>query len=57
MLKEKIKRLGQLAPGDFASVRRQSKFRPINSAEVFLGRLIEEVSVKNVSTDVKMGFL
>lgn len=57
MLKEKIKRLDQLAPGDFASVRRQSKFMPINSSEVFLERLIEEVSVKNISADVKIGFL
>jgi len=56
-MKEKMKVLSQLAPGDFAAVRRQNKFRPLKSTEMFLDRLIEEVSVKEENGDVKMGFL
>jgi len=56
-LKNKIKSLYQLAPGDFASVRRQSRFRPLKNTEMFLNRLEEELSVKEGSDDVKMGFL
>jgi len=56
-LKSKIKSLHQLAPGDFAAVRRQSKFRPLKSSKMFLSRLEEELFVKEGSNDVKMGFL
>ena len=56
-LKAKIRSLGQLAPGDFAAVTRQSRFRPLKSAEMFLERLMEEVSLKEGSDEVKMGFL
>ncbi len=55
--KNRIRVLNQLAPGDFASVRRQNRFRPLKSAEMFLDRLMEEISVKEGSDDVKMGFL
>jgi len=56
-LKKQIKLLKQLAPGDFAAVRRQHKFHPIPSAEVFLARLAEEISIKEESIGAKMGFL
>jgi len=56
-VKNKIKTFTQLAPGDFAAVRRQNRFRPVESAELFLERLEEELSVKEGSGDVKMGFL
>lgn len=56
-LQGKMKYLTQLAPGDFAAVRRQSRFSPVKSAEMFLERLAEEVSAKEKSIDVKMGFL
>jgi len=56
-IKNRVKSLTQLAPGDFAAVRRQNKFSPVKSANVFLERLEEELSVKEGSNDVKMGFL
>ena len=56
-VKKRVTALTQLAPGDFASVRRQSRFRPLKSAEIFLGRLEEEISVKEGSGDITMGFL
>ena len=46
-----------MAPGDFAAVRRQSRFRPVKSADVFFGRLEEELFVKEGNHDVKMGFI
>ena len=52
-----MKYLTQLAPGDFAAVRRQSMFSPVKSAEMFLERLAEDVSAKEKSGDAKMGFL
>ena len=56
-LKEKVRSLSLLTPGDFAAVRRQNRFRPLESAEIFLDRLLEEISVKEGNGDVKMGFL
>ncbi len=56
-VKTKVKALEQLAPGDFAAVRRQHKFRPIVDAEDFRRRLLEELSVKEHSSVGKMGFL
>ncbi|MDD3591867.1 MAG: ATP-binding protein [Sulfurovum sp.] len=56
-LQEKMAHMVQLTPGDFAAVRRQHRFRPVKSAEMFLERLIEEVSVKEKSVEAKMGFL
>ena len=56
-IKSRVKSLKQLAPGDFASVRRQNRFRPLKSAKMFLERLEEEVFVKEGSGEVKMGFL
>jgi len=56
-VKNRMKSLTQLAPGDFAAVRRQNKFRSVKSADAFLDRLEEELSLKECSEDVKMGFL
>ena len=56
-MKNRVKSLTQLAPGDFAAVRRQNKFSPVKSVDAFLERLEEELSVKEGSGDVKMGFL
>jgi len=56
-LKNRVEALGKLAPGDFAAVRRQSKFRPLKSLEMFLERLQDEVAVKEDASSNKMGFL
>ena len=56
-VKYRVKALTQLAPGDFAAVRRQNRFRPVKNAKIFLDRLEEELSVKEGNDDVKMGFL
>ena len=56
-VKNSLKSFTQLAPGDFAAVRRQNRFRPVKNAVLFLERLEEELSVKEGSGDVKMGFL
>ena len=52
----KVSSLGLLAPGDFASVRRQAKFRPIKNGDDFCHRLELEVALKNEEKSVKIGF-
>ena len=52
----KVSSLGLLAPGDFASVRRQAKFRPIKNGDDFYHRLELEVALKNEEKSVKIGF-
>ena len=52
----KFSSLGLLAPGDFASVRRQAKFRPIKNGDDFCHRLELEVALKNEKKSVKIGF-
>ena len=56
-VKNRVNSFTQLAPGDFAAVRRQNRFRPVKSADMFVERLAEELSVKEGSGDVTMGFL
>jgi len=56
-IKNKLKSFTKLAPGDFAAVRRQNKFRPLKSAEIFLERLEEEILVKENESSNKMGFI
>ena len=56
-VKNRVKSLKNLTPGDFAAVIRQNRFRPMNHAKLFLERLQEELSVKEGSNEVKMGFL
>ena len=53
---KKVSNLGLLAPGDFASVRRQAKFRPIKNSDDFYQRLELEVALKKESKSVKIGF-
>ncbi|WP_103596584.1 ATP-binding protein [Campylobacter concisus] len=53
---KKVSNLGLLAPGDFASVRRQAKFRPIKNGDDFCHRLELEVALKNEEKSVKIGF-
>ena len=53
---KKISNLGLLAPGDFASVRRQAKFRPIKNADDFCERLGQEVALKNEEKSARIGF-
>ena len=37
--------------------RRQSKFRPIETAQDFVSRLKDEISAKNIDHKIKVGFL
>ena len=53
---KKVLNLGLLAPGDFASVRRQAKFRPIKNGDDFYQRLELEVALKKEVRSVKIGF-
>ena len=53
---KKVSNLGLLTPGDFASVRRQAKFRPIKNGDDFCRRLELEVALKNEEKSVKIGF-
>lgn len=53
---KKVSNLGLLAPGDFASVRRQAKFRPIKNGDDFCHRLELEVALKNEEKSIKIGF-
>lgn len=53
---KKVSNLGLLAPGDFASVRRQAKFRPIKNGKDFCHRLELEVALKNEEKSAKIGF-
>jgi SpoVK/Ycf46/Vps4 family AAA+-type ATPase len=56
-VKNRLKTFTQLAPGDFAAVRRQNRFSPVKNVDLFLERLEEEISVKEGNSDIKMGFL
>jgi len=56
-IKNKITSFTKLTPGDFTTIRRQNKFRPLKSAEIFLERLEEEVLVKENESSNKMGFI
>lgn len=53
---KKVSNLGLLTPGDFASVRRQAKFKPIKNSDDFYQRLELEVALKQESKSVKIGF-
>jgi len=53
---KKVSNLGSLAPGDFASVRRQAKFRPIKNGDDFYERLEQEVALKNEGKSARIGF-
>ncbi len=48
--------LNHLTPGDFEAVARQSKFRVITEINEFVKRLEEEMMVKKLSKDSRVGF-
>ena len=52
-----VESLNQLTPGDFAAVRRQSRFAPILTADDLFDRLRDEVAIKEDGGEKKMGFL
>lgn len=55
--KARVAKLECLAPGDFAAVKRQHKFSPLQSAGDFYERLCEEVKVKDLKGEnSKAGF-
>lgn len=56
-VQEQLQQLNNLAPGDFATVRRQHRFRPIIDAADFLERLKEECALKEQHSNHVMGFL
>ena len=53
---KKVSNLSFLAPGDFASVRRQAKFRPIKNADDFYERLEREVALNHERKSSRIGF-
>ena len=53
---EKVMRMQQLTPGDFATVCRQNRFRPIVSTDVLVAALEAECAMKECSK-AAIGFL
>jgi SpoVK/Ycf46/Vps4 family AAA+-type ATPase len=56
-LRAGLRELARLTPGDFAAVRRQHRFRPLERPEDLLRRLEEELAVKPIENGRKMGFV
>ena len=54
--KNRVKSLQYLTPGDFAAVKRQSRFQPLENIEDLIDRLEEEIAVKQVDDGKVMGF-
>lgn len=52
----RISDLSFLAPGDFASVRRQAKFKRVKNSDDFYERLEQEVALKNEKKVKRIGF-
>ena len=55
--KSTVENLRYLTPGDFAAVTRQNRFRPILHVEDLMSRLEDEIAVKNIDNNTKMGFI
>jgi AAA+ superfamily predicted ATPase len=55
-VQEKLNFLNTLAPGDFATVLRQSRFRPIKDSWELLGRLSAECAIKPEGNKHSIGF-
>ena len=56
-LLSKVKRLENLSSGDFAAVKRLSKFSPLKNALDFYERLADEVKVKDLQNEnSRVGF-
>jgi SpoVK/Ycf46/Vps4 family AAA+-type ATPase len=56
-LEVEFKKLQHLTPGDFAAVRRQNRFRPLQSAKDFFERLADEVAMKKQVSAKTIGFM
>lgn len=52
-----LKQISHIAPGDFAAIRRQNRFRPLRNSNDLIERLQAEVKIKNIATSKKMGFV
>jgi len=55
--KKIVENIRHLTPGDFAAVMRQSRFKPIKDVKDLISRLEDEVMVKKINHDKKMGFI
>lgn len=57
-LLKSVKRLENLAFGDFAAVKRQAKFSPLENALNFYERLVDEIKIKDLQGEnVRAGFV
>lgn len=56
-LEKEVRSLRFATPGDFASIVRQSRFRPIEDGRDLLERLREEIEFKKVENGNSMGFI
>lgn len=57
-LLKSVKRLENLAFGDFAAVKRQAKFSPLENALNFYERLVDEIKTKDLQGEnVRAGFV
>ncbi|HEX5360717.1 MAG TPA: ATP-binding protein, partial [Fluviicoccus sp.] len=57
VLRGALERIAVLTPGDFATLRRQHRLRPLVSASQVLERLIEECDLKEDGRQRSIGFL
>lgn len=55
-LKERVESLLNISAGDFASIRRQARFFPMQNAQDFYQRLLDESKLKNQNQSKVMGF-
>jgi SpoVK/Ycf46/Vps4 family AAA+-type ATPase len=53
----RLQELEKLTPGDFENALRQSRLRPIRTADDLLGRLSQEIKLKNLGSSRSIGFL
>lgn len=54
---QRVRQLQNLTPGDFAAVLRQSRFRPLQSAEALVTALEDECGLKPCARPPSIGFL
>lgn len=56
-LKNIVKSISNLTPGDFAAVIRQHRFSPIENAKDFIKRLQNEIDIKKIESSKKIRFM
>jgi SpoVK/Ycf46/Vps4 family AAA+-type ATPase len=56
-VRKRIERLPYLTPGDFATVNRQSRFRPLETPSAFVSALEQECEIKEEGRQKSIGFL